>query len=160
MGQDVKHPAESATAPGAEMVGHALLRLSARLYRLQAEALEGLDDPLTLQQYRLLDRAEHGVRSLGEHAWLAKRRPSTISKSADSLVCRGLLLRAEAPEDRRATCLSLTPRGLEALRSARSALDKLACWLAAGMDPEALSQALDGATRLYERAGTRIRSPR
>lgn len=94
------------TAPAAEAkrqqserkeLGELLLLLSARLYRLQAETFEALGVPLSFQQFRILQRVERGVTSLTALADLAKRRPSTISKSVDSLVRQGLLTREPAP---------------------------------------------------------------
>ena len=134
-------------APDIE-AGRALLRLGSRLHRLYAETIEGLSTPLSVPQYRILDRVALGVTSLGQLAELARRQPPTISKSVDSLVRQGLLTRAEAATDRRATALSLTPQGAALLREAHEALDRLARWLvaAAAADPENLT---DFAMGLY-----------
>jgi len=121
-------PAEAAER--ATEAGRALLRLGSRLHRLYAETIEGLSVPLSVPQYRILERVGLGVASLGQLAELARRQPPTISKSVDSLVRQGLLTRAEAATDRRATALSLTPRGAALLREAHGELDRLARWLA------------------------------
>ena len=130
--------ADSAQADSAERAteaGRALLRLGSRLHRLYAETIEGLSTPLSVPQYRILERVGLGAASLGQLAELARRQPPTISKSVDSLVRQGLLTRAEAATDRRATALSLTPRGAALLREAHAELDGLARWLAeAGAD--------------------------
>jgi DNA-binding MarR family transcriptional regulator len=115
---------------GAAGAGRALLRLGSRLHRLYAETIEGLSTPLSVPQYRILERVGLGVASLGQLAELARRQPPTISKSVDSLVRQGLLTRAEAAADRRATALSLTPRGAALLREAHAELDRLGRWLA------------------------------
>jgi DNA-binding MarR family transcriptional regulator len=135
--------------------GRALLRLGSRLHRLYAETIEGLSTPLSVQQYRILDRVGRGVTSLGQLAELARRQPPTISKSVDSLVRQGLLTRAEAATDRRATALSLTPRGAALVREAHDALDRLARWLiaAAAADPANLS---DFAASLYDKTETEL----
>ena len=134
---DQREPA----AGSATDAGRALLRLGSRLHRLYAETIEGLSTPLSVPQYRILDRVGLGVTSLGQLAELARRQPPTISKSVDSLVRQGLLTRAEAAADRRATALSLTPRGAALLREAHGELDRLGRWLAeaAGADPEGLA---------------------
>jgi DNA-binding MarR family transcriptional regulator len=135
--------------------GRALLRLGSRLHRLYAETIEGLSTPLSVPQYRILDRVGLGVSSLGQLAELARRQPPTISKSVDSLVRQGLLTRAEAATDRRATALGLTPRGAALLREAHEVLDRLARWLAeaAAADPENLS---DFAAGLYDKTETEL----
>jgi DNA-binding MarR family transcriptional regulator len=123
--------AQTEAAERATEAGHALLRLGSRLHRLYAETIEGLSTPLSVPQFRILERVGLGVASLGQLAELARRQPPTISKSVDSLVRQGLLARAEAASDRRATALSLTPRGAALLREAHAELDRLARWLAA-----------------------------
>ena len=135
--------------------GRALLRLGSRLHRIYAETIEGLSTPLSVQQYRILDRVGLGVTSLSQLAELARRQPPTISKSVDSLVRQGLLTRAEAATDRRATALSLTPRGAALVREAREALDRLARWLvaAAAADPVNLT---DFAVGLYDKTETEL----
>jgi DNA-binding MarR family transcriptional regulator len=135
--------------------GRALLRLGSRLHRLYAETIEGLSVPLSVPQYRILDRVGLGVTSLGQLAELARRQPPTISKSVDSLVRQGLLTRAAAAADRRATELSLTPRGAALLREAHGELDRLGHWLAeaAGGDPDSLAAFAAG---LYDKTETAL----
>ncbi len=137
-------------AERATEAGRALIRLGSRLHRLYAETIEALSTPLSVQQYRILDRVGLGVSSLGQLAELARRQPPTISKSVDSLVRQGLVTRAEGATDRRATALSLTPRGAALLREAHGELDRLARWLAeaAGADPAGLAAFAAG---LYDR---------
>jgi DNA-binding MarR family transcriptional regulator len=132
-------------AEHATEAGRALVRLGSRLHRLYAETIEGLSVSLSVQQYRILDRVGLGVSSLGQLAELARRQPPTISKSVDSLVRQGLLTRAEAATDRRATALSLTPRGAALLREAHAELDRLGRWLAeaSAVDPERLAAFAD-----------------
>ena len=159
---DQREPAASqatgATAGGAGSAadaGRALLRLGSRLHRLYAETIESLSTPLSVPQYRILERVGLGVSSLSQLAELARRQPPTISKSVDSLVRQGLLTRAEAATDRRATALSLTPRGAALLREAHEELDRLGGWLveAAGTDPESLAAFAAG---LYGRTETEL----
>jgi DNA-binding MarR family transcriptional regulator len=151
----VTDPLEAAGADPGVQAGRALLRLGSRLHRLYAETIEGLSTPLSVQQYRILDRVGLGVTSLGQLAELARRQPPTISKSVDSLVRQGLLTRAEAATDRRATALSLTPKGAALLREAHEALDRLARWLvaAAAADPERVAAFAVG---LYDKTETEL----
>jgi len=145
----VPEPSEPRQPPGAAAepagaateAGLALIRLGSRLHRLYAETIEGLSVPLSVQQYRILDRVGLGASTLSKLAELARRQPPTISKSVDSLVRQGLLNRAEAPSDRRAAALTLTPAGTALLNEAHEALDRLARWLveAAGANPATLA---------------------
>jgi DNA-binding MarR family transcriptional regulator len=126
-------------------VGRRLIRLGSRLHRLQVERLEALSTPLSIRQYRILDRVDQGITSLGRLAELARRQPSTVSKSADSLVRQGLLTRQEAAGDRRAMVLHLTPAGARLLTEARAASGELAAWLvgASGMKLDDLASFVD-----------------
>jgi DNA-binding MarR family transcriptional regulator len=126
-------------------VGRRLIRLGSRLHRLQVERLEALSTPLSIRQYRILDRVDQGITSLGRLAELARRQPSTVSKSADSLVRQGLLTRREAVEDRRAMVLHLTPSGAQLLAEARAASGDLAAWLVekSGMKLDDLASFVD-----------------
>jgi DNA-binding MarR family transcriptional regulator len=126
-------------------VGRRLIRLGSRIHRLQVERLEALSTPLSIRQYRILDRVDQGITSLGRLAELARRQPSTVSKSADSLVRQGLLTRREAVEDRRAMVLHLTPAGAQLLAEARAASGDLAAWLVekSGMKLDDLASFVD-----------------
>ena len=148
-------PEPSGGAERTAEAGRALIRLGSRLHRLYAETIESLSIPLSVQQYRILDRVGLGVSSLSQLAELARRQPPTISKSADSLVRQGLLTRSEAATDRRATTLSLTPRGAALLREAHEALDRLGRWLieATAADPERLAAFAAG---LYDKTETEL----
>jgi len=110
--------------------GRAFIRLGSRLHRLQVEVLEGLSIPLSVRQFRILERVGRGTSSLGMLAGQARRKPATISKSADSLVRQGLLTRTEAAQDRRALVLALTPAGRRLLAEATAAMSRLAVALA------------------------------
>jgi MarR family transcriptional regulator, organic hydroperoxide resistance regulator len=142
--------------PERKVLGASLLLLSARLYRLQAETVEALGVPLSFQQFRILQRVERGVTSLTALADLAKRRPSTISKSVDSLVRQGLLTREPAPSDRRTMVLTLTAPGVATLRQGQGALENLASWLVEDveMNHSELRELLE---YLYEKAEPRIK---
>lgn len=113
------------TAASDIAVGRALLRLGARLDRLQVENLDALSIPLSMRQFRILERIHDGVTSVRLLAELANRQPSTISKSVDSLVRQGLVTRVEAAEDRRVIKLALTDSGLALWTEAREAADDL-----------------------------------
>lgn len=77
-----------------------------------------------------------GPQRLGRVAAEFRLDPSTITRQVQSVVQRGYAEKTPDPSDRRASILSLTPRGREAVRAAREArlefLDELlADWTAA-----------------------------
>lgn len=144
-------------------VGEALLQLATRLYRLQVETLDALSVPLSVRQYRILDRVDQQFTSMTQLAALARRQLPTISKSVDSLVRQGLLAREQSAADRRVTSLRLTPLGRKVLREARGALESLAVWTGEtfrlDVKPALLVEATEGVyraaeSRLWSEAGT------
>ena len=145
-------------------IGDALLQLSVRLYRLESEALESVNPPLTLRQFRILDRVDRETASMTQLAALARRRLPTISKSVDSLVRQGLLVRTLSPTDRRVSSLELTPAGETRLAQARGAVAELASYVGAillrhgmilGVPPEHYIESLRAC---YEATEDRIRT--
>lgn len=152
----------AATAVDArEAVGARLIRLGSRLHRMQVERLAALSTPVSVRQYRILDRVDQGNTSLGRLARLARRRPSTISKSADSLVRQGLLTRTEGAEDRRLVVLRLTPAGAALLGEARAEISELARWLVSvsGLDAAILAVFIDDLYEQTERAMDSLEAP-
>lgn len=71
-----------------------------------------IDPPLTKNERHLIVRLEHPSR-MGSLAKDMLVLPSTLTAVADSLEAEGLLVRHADPTDRRASLLSLTPKGIE-----------------------------------------------
>jgi DNA-binding MarR family transcriptional regulator len=87
------------------------IRALARVARL----LERSSGDLNLAHYRVLSAIAEGSERASRVAdRLALGKP-TVSAAVESLTKRGLLLREDVADDRRATTLSLTPAGEEAL---------------------------------------------
>jgi DNA-binding MarR family transcriptional regulator len=87
------------------------IRALARVARL----LERSSGDLNLAHYRVLSAIAEGDERASRVAdRLALGKP-TVSAAVESLTKRGLLLREDAAEDRRATTLSLTSAGEKAL---------------------------------------------
>ena len=153
--------ADAAAIDTRDAVGARLVQLGSRVHRLYMECLAALTTPLSVRQFRILDRVDHGNTSLGQLARLARRRPSTISKSADSLVRQGLLTRTEDAEDRRIMVLALTPAGSALLGEAREAMSELARWLvsASGIDTATLAVFIDDFYEQTEHAMDNLGAP-
>ncbi|MEV6645791.1 MarR family transcriptional regulator [Amycolatopsis sp. NPDC051371] len=130
-------------------LGEVLLALGGRLTRLQTELLAGLEQPLTIRQYRILSRVGAGHTSLTALCKLAHRNPSTMSESVDKLVNQGFLSRRPSATSRRTMQLDLTARGVDARDAARRALDKFTAELTSGLTPEVREQLLPTLAHLY-----------
>jgi DNA-binding MarR family transcriptional regulator len=87
------------------------IRALARVARL----LERSSGDLNLAHYRVLSAIAEGDERASRVAdRLALGKP-TVSAAVESLTKRGLISREDSAEDRRATTLTLTPAGAEAL---------------------------------------------
>jgi DNA-binding MarR family transcriptional regulator len=135
--------------------GRFMLALGARLYRLQDEALTGLERPLTLPQFRLLHRVHDGHTSPTALARMARRSLPTMSESIDVLVRKGLLTRRPSKRDRRAVVLALTAEGDAVRQAADERLSKLADDLLATLPPDT-RELLGSLQPLYDAAGERL----
>ncbi len=87
------------------------IRALARVARL----LERSSGDLSLAHYRVLSAIAEGSERASRVADRLTLGKPTVSAAVESLTRRGLILREDAAEDRRATTLTLTPAGEEAL---------------------------------------------
>jgi DNA-binding MarR family transcriptional regulator len=71
--------------------------------------------------------------------WLGVSKQA-VSQAVDTLVDRGYLERCRDPIDRRRVRLSLTDRGVDAARAARSAIEQIDRELSARMGPRGIAQ--------------------
>jgi len=106
-------------------VGDTFLRSASRIHRLQLEYLAAMAEPLTLPQFRTLQRVLEGYTSPSDLSKLANRSLPTTVETIDGLVRRGLLSRTPSAADRRAVTLSLTPRGRAVLDAGIGELARL-----------------------------------
>ena len=90
--------------------------------RLRAAAMASLSawdvTPSQMRTIRMLAAHESGVRS-SELAALLHIAPRSATEVVDALEAKGLVQRSSDPTDRRATLVSLTPRGLELMDEVR-----------------------------------------
>ena len=90
----------------------AVLRASRVLVAVAVRSLAGVDDDVTLPQYRALvvlagrgpQRATELAEALGVH-------PSTVTRLCDRLVAKRLVQRGESRANRREVSIRLTPKG-------------------------------------------------
>jgi DNA-binding MarR family transcriptional regulator len=105
---------QTTLSPGeAEVVG-ALLALSRAFVGVAARTLSGLDEDVTLPQFRtlvvLVSRGPQRVVDLAQELTVTS---STAVRMCNRLVRKGLVAREERLEDRRAAWITLTPGGRE-----------------------------------------------
>jgi DNA-binding MarR family transcriptional regulator len=95
-----------------DAVTRAVLSASRALVAVSARSLAGVEDRVTLPQFRMLavlaDRGEAKLVALAEQLGVA---PSTAMRMVDRLIAAGLAERQANPGDRRETLLRLTDEG-------------------------------------------------
>jgi len=130
-----------------------LLFAASRLHRLQIEVLADLKQPLTVRQFRILQRVDEGVSSLSDLSKLAHRSLPTTSESVEGLIRRGLITRTVSETDRRAVVLQVTRAGRRALDDGQAHFDRLAANLLAAVPASDRKAFARFATLVYEYAG-------
>jgi DNA-binding MarR family transcriptional regulator len=102
-------------APGADPdLVEAFLAASRAMVAMAARSLAGLDEDITLAQYRaLVVLAARGPQRPADLAAGLKVDPSTASRMVDRLVRKRLVRRARSQEDRRMVRVYLTGAGRE-----------------------------------------------
>lgn len=84
-----------------------------RMRRVGARIWRHIEDEfgLTPMHAHVLEAIDEGATQVSAVADVCSRHVSSASRLVDALVSRGLVLRDEDPDDRRAVILSLTPDG-------------------------------------------------
>jgi len=125
-------PAVSPTSlsPAEEEVVGALLALSRVLVAETARSLSGLDEDVTLPQFRtLVVLVSRGPQRVADLAHELAVTSSTAVRMCNRLVRKGLVARQERPDDRRVAWITLTAAGRdlvgEATRRRRERLAEL-----------------------------------
>ncbi|MEZ2388330.1 MarR family winged helix-turn-helix transcriptional regulator [bacterium RCC_150] len=103
---------ESAEQADADAQVDAVLRAANVLLRVVAQSVVEVEDTVTSPQLRVLVMiAAHGPQKAGAVAAELGVHPSNATRTCDRLVNAGLIVRHDAPGDRRYVALSLTPKG-------------------------------------------------
>jgi DNA-binding MarR family transcriptional regulator len=90
----------------------AVLRASRVLVAVAARSLSAVEHDMTLPQYRaLVVLASRGQLRPTELAHALSVHPSTVTRLCDRLVAKRLVVRHEAPANRREVSIRLTPKG-------------------------------------------------
>ena len=123
-------PSRPALSPAEDEVVGALLALSRVFVAETARSLSGLDEDVTLPQFRtlvvLVSRGPQRVADLAQELAVTS---STAVRMCNRLVRKGLIARQERPDDRRVAWITLTAAGRdlvgEATRRRREGLAEL-----------------------------------
>lgn len=108
-------PVEQPEASNQEVID-AFLAASRALVAVAARSLAGLDEEVTLPQFRaLMVLFTRGQQRSADLAEALAVTPSTASRMIERLVRKGLVRRARAREDRRAVRLHLTDAGRQVI---------------------------------------------
>lgn len=108
---------------GARDAALVLAQLAPRLGRLISSSLErDVASPLSLRQYRILERLAERPYRTGELASQSEVSQASVSTSVAALESRGLIRRTPDPTDGRATLVVLTDQGRETLERAHDRL--------------------------------------
>jgi DNA-binding MarR family transcriptional regulator len=91
---------------------------------------------------------DRGVMRIGEVASEIARPLASVSRAIDALVRRGLIVRKEDPDDRRARVLALAPKGKSFLDRAGDDRVRTVLDAASSLPPAAMAQMLDIARKL------------
>ena len=111
----------SATEVGPEEIARIVMEVFPRLMRLIGATVAKPEEGLGLRSITQMRVLKH----LAERPWLVSELAQvmmlsvpTVSVAVDGLVRRGLVVRGEASDDRRANPLSLTPEGVRCYQAA------------------------------------------
>jgi len=124
----------------ADGLGDAFGAVARRLRSASMASLSAWDvTPSQMRAIRILTGHEDGVRSseLAHHLHIA---PRSATEVIDALEAKGLVARSPDPTDRRATLVSLTPRGVELNAEVRRAR---------GLESERLFERLSATDRAH-----------
>lgn len=90
----------------------AFLAASRALVAVAVRSLAGIEEEITLTQYRaLVVLHQHGAQRVGDLAAQVGVGPSTASRTVERLVRKGLVERERAEDDRRVAQVGLTDAG-------------------------------------------------
>ncbi|MBW3085241.1 hypothetical protein KEM60_01438 [Austwickia sp. TVS 96-490-7B] len=111
LGTSESHPAPP-TSDHRQTAVDAIVTGSRTLVAVAARSLSSLEGEVTLPQYRALVVLRlNGPARPGDLAAELDVHPSTAGRMVDRLVRKGLVLRHDDPQDRRASTVSLTAMG-------------------------------------------------
>jgi len=99
---------------------------------------------LTVEQFHILRHIHRGNRSVSELADVKQISRAAVSQAVDALVVKGLVERAQNPDDRRHVFLTLTENGQELLEAIFWDTSQWMKQYFATLDEDEMSRLMDG----------------
>ncbi|MCF6386171.1 MarR family transcriptional regulator [Mycobacterium sp. MBM] len=116
------HARDNDADDSVDEITDALLTASRLLVAISARSIAGVDDTLTIAQFRtLVLLSSRGPVKLATLAGLLEVQPSTTGRMVERLVAAGLLDRRQNPDSRRELVVDLTDRGREVVTAVTAA---------------------------------------
>jgi DNA-binding MarR family transcriptional regulator len=132
----------------------ALLTSSRVLLGVTARSLAGLDDLVTVPQFRTLVVLQaHGPSRLSTLAERLRVQPSTALRSVDRLIANDLVTRTENARDRREVVIELTKRGRRLVETVTATRRAAIAEIAAAVPPGQLVHLIEALTAFATAAG-------
>jgi DNA-binding MarR family transcriptional regulator len=129
------------------------LLASRALVGVAARSLAGVEDQVTLVQYRALVLLDAGPQTVGT---LAKRlgiHPSTATRLCDRLVTKGLIQRETSTDNRREVSVLLSRNGHQLVDAVMSERRRSLRRILRRLDPDTRSSVIDAFAAFAEAAG-------
>ena len=143
-----------ATSPEVDEIVSAVLTASRVLVAVSARSLAGVEDTVTLTQFRtLVVLASHGQMNLIRLAELLDVNSSTAMRLIDRLLVVDLVTRRDNPENRREVLLDLTSQGRAVVRKVTAQRRREIARIVAAMPAEQRVGLIDALRALAEAAG-------
>ena len=137
----------------------ALLTASRALLGVTAQSLTGVDDLVTVPQFRTLVVLQtHGPSSLNILADRLKVQPSTALRSVDRLIANDLVTRQENARDRREVVIDLTRRGRDLVERVTTQRRRTIAEIASSIPPGQVRHLIDALTVFGAAAGEPLAS--
>ncbi len=132
----------------------ALLTASRALLGVTAQSLTGVDDLVTVPQFRTLVVLQtHGPSRLNILADRLKVQPSTALRSVDRLIANDLVTRRENARDRREVVIDLTRRGRDLVERVTTQRRRTIAEIASSIPSGQVRHLIDALTAFAAAAG-------
>jgi DNA-binding MarR family transcriptional regulator len=145
-------PAEGAT-PALDDATEAALLASRALVGVAARSLAGVEQHVTLVQYRALVLLAGGPQNVGALAKALDVHPSTVTRLCDRLLAKDLIERETSVEHRREVNVKLSPDGSRVVEAVMSERRKALRRILARLEPEIRTASIQAFTAFGSAAG-------
>jgi DNA-binding MarR family transcriptional regulator len=129
------------------------LLASRALVGVAARSLAGVEDQITLVQYRALVLLDAGPQNVGTLAKALGIHPSTATRLCDRLVAKGLVERGTSSDSRREVSVLLSGKGRQLVHAVMTERRKALRRILRRLDPEARGALVEAFAAFGEAAG-------